>query len=96
MTELNLQVEVDINVHETKGQTKKLSFIEAVTNTFIGFIISWFATTFFLYHVLNIKMTFNELWWYTWFMTAISIARGYVLRRLFNSEFWKKYAKRKN
>jgi membrane protein implicated in regulation of membrane protease activity len=70
-------------------QSRTWSFIEACTNTIIGFFLSWFFTLTFIW-LLDIIMTFNQLWWYTVFMTVVSVVRSYALRRLFNSEFWKR------
>lgn len=73
-----------------RTQTKRVSMVEALTNTAIGFCLSWIATLSFMY-LLDITMSFHQLWWYTWFMTLVSVVRGYVLRRMFNAEFWKRW-----
>lgn len=70
-----------------RTQSRLASIVEAFVNTAVGFCISIIATTFFL-HLIGVKMTGNQLWWYTWFMTGISVARGYLLRRAWNAEFW--------
>lgn len=73
-----------------RTQSRKASLAEAVANTFIGFIISWCATLTCMW-LLDIHMSFSQLWWYTWFMTGISIVRGYALRRAWNAEWWKRF-----
>lgn len=70
-----------------KVQSKRASAVESIANTTIGFIISW-AATLSAMHFLNIKMSFNQLWWYTWFMTGVSVLRTYCVRRMWNSEWW--------
>lgn len=71
-------------------QTKLGSFTEALVNVLIGLAVAILAQMWFFaeYHVVistktNIKLTI--------FMTVISVARSYLLRRAFNSEFWKEY-----
>ncbi len=66
-----------------KGQIKSHSFVEAILNTAIGFIISmaanmivlpWFGFKVSMTQAFNIGVIF----------TFISIIRSYILRRLFN------------
>lgn len=66
-------------------QTKKQSFIEAVTNTTVGFIISLTAT-FIIFPLVGVATTPFKNVLITLFFTAISIARGYIIRRVFNSK----------
>lgn len=73
-----------------RTQSKRASLAEAITNTTIGFCLSWGATLSFMY-LLGITMSFHQLWWYTWFMTLVSVVRSYALRRMFNAEFWKRW-----
>jgi hypothetical protein len=65
------------------SQSKKGSFIEAWANVLIGFGISMVANIIILgaygYH-LGVGQQFKLTLWFT----AISIARSYLLRRLFN------------
>ncbi len=75
---------------ELRTQSRKASFAESVANTGLGFCISWVATYGFM-HALDIHMSFGQLWWYTWGMTAVSIARSYALRRMWNAEWWKRW-----
>jgi hypothetical protein len=72
-----------------KEQTRLSSLAEAVVNTAIGYGIAWFASLYF-FRVMGIQMTMHDLWWYTWFMTLISIARGYWVRRMWETQGWKK------
>lgn len=73
-----------------KRQSKKSSLAEAVVNTAIGYGIAWAASLFFFW-LADIHMTTRQLWWYTWFMTAISIARGYWVRRMWETEVWRRW-----
>lgn len=64
-------------------QSKADSFMEAVTNTAIGFIVS-LITWHFVAAAMNIPMTLEKNLIITAIFTVVSIARGYVLRRLFD------------
>lgn len=70
-------------------QTKKHSFIEAVTNTAVGFIISLTAT-FIIFPIVDIQSTGTKNVIVTIFFTVISIIRSYILRRFFNKKTVKK------
>jgi hypothetical protein len=63
-------------------QTKKQSFIESLTNTAVGFSIS-LAATFAVFPLVGINSSGGQNLAVTIFYTAISIARGYVIRRWF-------------
>lgn len=65
------------------SQSKAMSLIEAVTNTFIGLLIAYFAQSWFL-HAMGIEITNAQNWALVAFMTVVSVARSYFLRRLFN------------
>ena len=66
-------------------QTKKQSFIEASTNTFIGFVISY-ASTFIIFPLMGFNSSATDNIIITLFFTAVSILRGYLIRRYFNSK----------
>jgi len=65
------------------SQTKKQSFIEACTNTAVGFGIS-LLFIFIILPLLGIHSTPGKNVTITLYFTVISIARSYVLRRFFN------------
>lgn len=71
-----------------KGQSKAASLTEAVFNTFVGLVIA-FAATAAICWAHGIPMTWQNNVILTSWMTAISIARQYVIRRMWNAEFWK-------
>lgn len=66
-------------------QSRKHSFIETVTNTAVGFIIS-LVSTFAIFPIVGIESSSGQNVVVTVFFTAISITRGYVIRRFFNNK----------
>jgi hypothetical protein len=66
------------------NQTRLGSLIEAVFNTLIGFVISYLAWP---YAAKLVGLPFNHAQHFgvVVFFTAISVARGYVVRRWFNA-----------
>ena len=65
-------------------QTKLQSFIEAMTNTVIGFLV-----TMSVYPLINwicgIEMSITQAGLSTVLFTVVSVLRGYVVRRFFNN-----------
>ena len=64
-------------------QSKKLSIVEAVSNTVIGLLTS-FTIQIIIYPILNIEVSINQNIIITLVFFIASILRGYVVRRLFN------------
>ena len=64
-------------------QSKKLSIIEAVSNTIIGLLTS-FCIQIVIYPFLNIEVSINQNIFITFVFFIASIIRGYLVRRLFN------------
>lgn len=64
-------------------QSRKLSIIEAVTNTFIGLLMS-FTIQLSLYPMLGIPVSLNQNVIITLVFFISSFLRGYFLRRFFN------------
>lgn len=64
-------------------QSKKLSLIESIANTFVGFILS-IGLQLAIYPVLDIEVTLSENLIITLSFMVLSVLRGYFLRRLFN------------
>lgn len=64
-------------------QTKKQSFFEALTNTAIGFVIAY-GSTFIIFPLMGIESSPSKNIIITLFFTAVSILRGYLIRRFFN------------
>jgi len=66
-------------------QTKKQSLIESLTNTAIGFVISY-ASTFLILPLVGVQTSAGTNLVITIYFTVISILRGYVIRRWFNKK----------
>lgn len=64
-------------------QTKRNSFYEACINTLIGFIVTLVFSPF-IYSLCGIKTNAVQLGLATFYFTALSVARSYVVRRFFN------------
>ena len=64
-------------------QSKKLSIVEAVSNTLIGLLTS-FIIQIIIYPILNIEVSINQNIIITFVFFIASIIRGYLVRRLFN------------
>lgn len=64
-------------------QSRKLSLIEAVTNTAVGFGIS-LASQLVIFSAYGVTLPLADNIAITCWFTGISIARGYLLRRAFN------------
>ncbi len=74
------------------SQTKRMSMAETVTNTAIGYGVA-LASQLAIFPLFGIDITFaDNLAIGAWF-TVISIARGYLVRRIFNKwEIFKRAA----
>jgi hypothetical protein len=64
-------------------QTRKFSWIEAITNTVVGFVVS-FLIQIVIYPAMGIPVRFSQNIIITCVFTIASILRGYLIRRLFN------------
>jgi hypothetical protein len=64
-------------------QSRIDSFMEAVTNTAIGFVVSLITWAIVAY-ALSIPMTWGKNLEITGIFTVVSVARSYLLRRAFN------------
>ena len=69
-------------------QSRAASLAEAVVNTVAGLLIAMWATAAICW-LHNIPMSWTNNFIITSWMTAISVARSYALRRAWNAEFWK-------
>lgn len=65
------------------SQTKKKSLIESITGTLIGLITS-IILQMILYPLMGIPVSFGQNVIITLVFFIVSIARGYLVRRLFN------------
>lgn len=66
-------------------QTKKQSLFESLTNTLVGFVISY-GSTFVIFPLMGFNSSASKNIIITLFFTAVSVIRGYVIRRLFNKK----------
>ena len=64
-------------------QTRRLSAIEAVTSTAVGFVVS-LALTLTVLPAFGYDVTAPHAWGITAIYTAASILRSYAVRRAFN------------
>lgn len=64
-------------------QTKKHSLYEALTNTAIGFGVSW-ASTFAIFPLVGLHTSAGTNLKITCYFTVVSIVRSYLLRRFYN------------
>lgn len=65
------------------SQSKRNSFIEAVVNTFIGFMTTLIVSPF-IYWVCDVKISYPKMTWVTVAFTIVSVIRNYIIRRWFN------------
>lgn len=66
------------------SQSRTDSLMEAVVNISIGLVISTIANHFVLPAVLGVSMSVGQNVIIATIFTAISLARSYAIRRLFN------------
>ena len=69
-------------------QSKKQSFIEAFTNTTLGFIVAYLSA-FIIYPLVGYENDPGKNFIITVFFTVISITRSYIIRRHFNKKHMK-------
>lgn len=65
-------------------QTKKQSLIETLTNIVIGLITS-FIIQIYIYDYFNITVSISQNIYITLLFFSVSVIRGYLIRRFFNS-----------
>jgi hypothetical protein len=65
------------------AQSKRGSLIEAVTNTVVGYALA-VATQFAVFPTFGLRVGVVENLGLGLIFTAVSLIRGYALRRLFN------------
>jgi hypothetical protein len=70
------------------GQSKRASLVEAIANTLIGLAVA-FAAQAVICWAYNIPLSASDNLIIVAWMTVISVVRSYVIRRAWNSEFWK-------
>lgn len=73
----------NVRARQQAGQRKRISLLEACINTAAGFIVALVVLRV-LNWLYGIEMDNAVALQYTAVFTAVSILRGYVLRRIFN------------
>lgn len=63
-------------------QTRRMSAVEAATNTVVGFVLSW-TIAMIAYPLCGIEASESQALAATAILTAVSTARSYALRRAF-------------
>lgn len=64
-------------------QSRTMSFLEAVTNVVVGFALA-VLTQMLVFPVFGIAVPFDQHVSIAAIFTLVSLARGYLLRRVFN------------
>lgn len=65
------------------GQTKRGSFVEAMTNILVGVVIA-FVSQLIIFKHYGYSITWETNAWMTLWFTGVSLARSFILRRIFN------------
>lgn len=63
-------------------QTKRMSMLEAITNTLVGFVMS-ILLQLLMTSALSIQMSLDQNIIMSLVFTVASVARGYLVRRMF-------------
>lgn len=67
-------------------QTRLESFIESAINTGLGFLLA-LVTQILIYPLFDIEVSLGDQTLLALIFTTVSLVRGYVVRRYFNSYF---------
>ena len=73
-------------VNEQVGQSKLESLIESAINTGLGFLVAM-VTQILVYPLFDIDVTVGDQAILALIFTAVSLVRGYIVRRYFNTYF---------
>ena len=73
-------------VNEHVGQSKIESLIESIINTSLGFLVA-LITQILIYPLFDIDVTMGDQSLLALIFTAVSLVRGYIVRRYFNTYF---------
>lgn len=64
-------------------QSKKMSFVESLTNVAIGFIINFFGQLY-IFPLVGLEVRLHQNLLIGGFFTIVSVARSYIVRRFYN------------
>lgn len=70
-------------------QTKLGSFIESCANTAVGYLLALVCMNIIMW-AYGFAVTPSQTTVIVGWMTLVSVLRGYVIRRIWNSQFWKR------
>lgn len=73
-----------IGLGMVQKQSMKMSFVESMVSTAIGFATS-FAGNVIIFHVMDKHISNTENFWVTVFFTVLSLTRSFLVRRWFNA-----------
>lgn len=73
-------------VNEHVGQSKLESLIESAINTGLGFLVAM-VTQILTYPLFDIDVTMGDQALLALIFTSVSLVRGYIVRRYFNTYF---------
>ena len=73
-------------VNEHVGQSKIKSLIESIINTSLGFLVALIAQIL-IYPIFDIEVSFGDQTILALIFTSVSLVRGYIVRRYFNTYF---------
>lgn len=65
-------------------QSRRMSLIEAITNVAVGFLVA-LLTQIVVFPLFDLEVSLGEHLAISWLFTIASIARSYLLRRLFEA-----------
>jgi ABC-type long-subunit fatty acid transport system fused permease/ATPase subunit len=68
----------------TSGQSRTMSFVEAITNVGVGFVVA-VLTQMAIFPVMELQVSIGDNLLIGAIFTAVSIVRTFTLRRLFES-----------
>ena len=70
------------------GQSRRMSAVEAVVSTAIGYIVA-VATQFAVFPIFGLRVGVIENLGIGLAFTAVSVVRSYLVRRLFERHHWR-------
>jgi len=71
-------------------QSKLGSFVEAIANTAVGYVIALVCMRIIMW-AYDFPMGTRETSIVVMWMTVVSVLRGYLIRRMWNGQFWKRW-----
>lgn len=71
-------------------QSKKASIVEAIVNQIIAFVLS-LILQLYMFPLFGIFIDIKTNVYIILSFSLLSIIRSYIIRRLWNNEFWKNY-----